>query len=160
MKTDSTALTDILGMDVHSLIPHCLQALQALKANTVPAWGNLTPQLMTEHLSVTLKYSLKGAVVPLRPGARPETLETDEPIPRMVGKGRVFTPYYPDLTTAKITFEEALRRFWQNPDATGITYSTHPAFGQMDFARWDRFHRKHIWHHFVQFGLFTAPVAG
>lgn len=156
MRTE-VSLVDFLSWPTAAVLDAVQQGATAVQANAVPMWGNMTPQLMLEHLALVFKFCLKGVQdVPLRQVARPEMLETDAPIPMGVQLGQPLTPHYAHVDEARAALSGAAALFWASPPPQG-PFSAHPAFGVMDYARWDRFHRKHTWHHYVQFGLLADP---
>lgn len=136
-----------------------------LKKNKEPMWGKMTPQHMVEHLTSTLKLATGEVQVPVyTPENQLATMRnflmSNRPIPRGVVSPAVGSEL-PKLNNE--SFEEALSEFWkefgkfesyyeENPDAKHIN----PAFGELSHEEWNQFMKKHMTHHFEQFGLIPA----
>jgi len=135
-----------------------LAYLNSLTPGAPPLWGQLSPQLMIEHLAGSVLISngrlhatlhIPAAEVP----ARQAFLTSDAPFSRHLPNPLVPTqPRFPDLATARAKFWSAWDQygsFWSaHPTATPL----HPLFGPLTGSQWLRFHAKHFTHHLQQFG--------
>lgn len=133
-----------------------------LKADTKPQWGKMSAQHMAEHLSATLWISSgKVKVTCFTPENRLPAmrafLESDKPMPRnfvspAIGEDLTplqFSSFNEAANDLKSAYQAFKLHFNEHPEAE----VTNPAFGDLNFAQWQKFHTKHITHHFSQFGL-------
>lgn len=137
--------------------------LAQLRPDMQPEWGAMSPQHIVEHFILALAISSGVLDVPVmespeRVARNYDYLFTqDQPLRRGVRM-----PMLPETPPPYefASLEEAIERlrssvehfyhyFQQKPDAR----PAHPAFGQLSFADWERFHEKHFRHHLTQFGL-------
>ncbi len=142
-------------------IKACLNKLQE---DTKPSWGIMTPQHMIEHLEFS--YRVASGKIQDFEIVTPEkyidkvaeTLYNYEKMPRnyampLMKKEELEELQHPDLKTAIQRFWEArtayLDYFKNNPLAT----TKNPVFGYLDKFEWTLQERKHLNHHFKQFGL-------
>lgn len=153
-QTVFTEMTD-------STIKSCLNRL---KANDKPAWGTMSAQAMVEHLEYT--YRIASGEIQDFEIATPEkilekvneTLYNYKKMPReydfpLAAQSKINEHLHADLETAKIKMLEAreayLQFFNENPDAT----TNNVVFGPLNKFEWYLLERKHLNHHFEQFGL-------
>jgi len=136
--------------------------IDSINEQTPALWGKMTPQHMVEHIAVTLWMS--AGKIPVK-CYTPEDkipfmlrfLESDKPMPRnfvspAVGEHLLplrFDSLEEAIQNLKDGFQAFTAYFEANPEAT----LTNPAYGELNYAQWQRFHEKHITHHFSQFGL-------
>ncbi|QNJ97935.1 phenylacetic acid degradation bifunctional protein PaaZ [Constantimarinum furrinae] len=140
------------------------ELLGKLKEDTKPLWGTMTPQQMVEHLEYT--YRIKAGQIQDFEISTPEkyidkvqeTLYNYEPMPRnydfpLAKQAKMDMLTHPDLETAKKKLLEArneyLQYYKENPEAT----TKNAVFGII--GKYDSYllERKHLNHHFSQFGL-------
>ncbi|GGD86745.1 phenylacetic acid degradation bifunctional protein PaaZ [Planktosalinus lacus] len=138
--------------------------LSKLSENTKPNWGMMTPQHMVEHLEFT--YRIASGEMQNFDIATPEeylektqeTLWNYKPMPKdfqmpLMQKGKLEPLEHPDLDTAKQKMlearEEYIEFFKENPD----TLNKNAVFGYLNRYEWYLLERKHLNHHFNQFGL-------
>ncbi|MDX1772500.1 oxepin-CoA hydrolase/3-oxo-5,6-dehydrosuberyl-CoA semialdehyde dehydrogenase [Oceanihabitans sediminis] len=140
------------------------ECLSKLKEDSKPKWGILTPQHLLEHLEEG--YRLASGEIKVTECVTPEkivekvhnSLYNYEKFP----KGTSFPTYkkeeledlkHPDFETAKAKFFEAREAYVafykENPDAV----LTNMVFGDLNRYEWYLLERKHLNHHFQQFGL-------
>jgi len=154
-KDELEAVYGFLGDELPAL-------LDALKADLKPVWGLMTPHHMLEHLIVTYKMSIGRINIPMvaKEEDQPRIkayLVKDSPMRRSVPSPTGNNELQP-LRTANI--EEAKEKVL-NETAHFLEYvksdpgqiANHPYGGPMTAEEWLLFHRKHIKHHFIQFGL-------
>lgn len=139
-------------------------ALNKLTENTKPKWGILTPQHLMEHLEESYRI-LSGEIQDFEI-VTPEkildkvqaSLYNYEKFPRnsqfpTMKKGELETLKHPDLETAKQKMLEAreayLNFFKENPDAR----LKNMVFGHLNKYESYLLERKHLNHHFEQFGI-------
>lgn len=138
--------------------------LNALTEKTKAKWGILTPQHMLEHIEYT--YRIASGEFQDFEIATPEkylekaleSLYTYQPMPPgydfpLNKKGELEDLKHSDLDTAKKMMlearEEYLTYFKENPES--ITKNA--VFGEINKYEWYLLERKHLNHHFKQFGL-------
>ncbi|NND63532.1 MAG: phenylacetic acid degradation bifunctional protein PaaZ [Flavobacteriaceae bacterium] len=138
--------------------------LSKLAEDSKPSWGDMTPQHMIEHLEYT--YRIASGEIQDFEIATPEkilekvhaTLYNYKKMPRsydfpLAEKSKIKELIYPDLDTAKAKLmearEEYLQFFKENPEAR----TNNVVFGPLNKFEWYLLERKHLNHHFEQFGL-------
>ncbi|MEY5000759.1 MAG: hypothetical protein RLZZ211_795 [Bacteroidota bacterium] len=138
-----------------------LAQLNQLSLNTTPAWGQMSPQRMVEHLADALYMSVGEGNYALEvPQERIERmqawLETDKPMAKDV-QVSFATPETPlrndELETAIDEFTDAFLSFLEYYEENENATALHPFYGQLNYTQWQRLHTKHFSHHFEQFGL-------
>ncbi|HLS29494.1 MAG TPA: aldehyde dehydrogenase family protein, partial [Flavobacteriaceae bacterium] len=140
------------------------KALSKLKADSKPKWGAMTAQQMIEHLEHLYQLSIEKnpdfeVVTP--DDKLPEvqsTLWNYEPMPKnfdlpIYEGGKLPALKHEDLETAIEKMKEARKAhenyFVKHPDAK----TKHAVFGALSKFEWQLLDRKHLNHHFEQFGL-------
>lgn len=140
------------------------ECLAKLTADTKPKWGIMTPQHMIEHLEYTYKIA-SGEIQDFDVSTPEKILEkvhaslynydkfphnTNFPL---LEKDTLDTLRYDNLEIAKLKFieaREAYKTFFKdNPE----TILKNMVFGDMNRYEWYLLERKHLNHHFEQFGL-------
>ncbi|SEF99061.1 oxepin-CoA hydrolase / 3-oxo-5,6-dehydrosuberyl-CoA semialdehyde dehydrogenase [Halpernia humi] len=141
------------------------KALNNLTENTEKKFGEMSPQLMVEHLEDVTKNgfgNLNEKDFPEIPEEKLELLQdwlySNQKIRPgakypLLKEGEEMQLKYKNLDEAKehllATLKEFLIFYRENPLAE--TY--HPRFGKLNKEMMELFHRKHYTHHFEQFGL-------
>lgn len=140
------------------------ECLSALKEDAKPEWGIMTPQHMVEHLEYTYKIAsgeIQGFEI-----ATPEkilekvknSLWNFNKFPKnskfpLLEKDTLDELKHENLATAISKFKEQRERyldfFKENPKAT----LSNMVFGELNKYEWYLLERKHLNHHFEQFGL-------
>ncbi len=137
--------------------------LNRLKVDQKPAWGSLTSQGMVEHLTFTFKIAIgeieKDLVTPEKYLERSKAfLMSDKPMPKEFKadfiEDREFDLRNGTLAEAVEEFESYLDRFQVYYKENQGKVHLHPNFGLLNYDEWIWLQRKHIQHHFEQFGLF------
>ncbi|MBT8324616.1 MAG: phenylacetic acid degradation bifunctional protein PaaZ [Winogradskyella sp.] len=140
------------------------ECLHKLKADIKPQWGIMTPQHMIEHLEYT--YKIASGEIQDFDVATPEkiiekvhnSLYNYQPFPKgsdfpMLPKNKLADLEHDSLETAKEKFkaqrEKYIQFFEENPDAK----LSNIVFGELNRYEWYLLERKHLNHHFNQFGL-------
>ncbi len=140
-------------------------ALNNLTESSERTFGEMTPQLMVEHMEEVVRNGmgqLKPENFPVIPEEKLEKLQDwlyteDEIQPGakypLLQEGETMQPKYKNLDQAKEKLLEAVKEYnvhyRENPSAE--TY--HPRFGMLNKEMSELFQRKHFTHHFKQFGL-------
>lgn len=138
--------------------------LTKLNADDEPAFGNMTPQHMVEHLVFAVCFS--NGKLPQQHHYPEEKREKIKAY--LLAPGTEITQGFrsPVLPVDKLTplqyksLEEAISVldkeldalvvfFKENPDAAPIN----PTMGELAYPEWIVFHNKHFLHHFKQFRL-------
>ncbi len=141
------------------------KALNGLTENSEKLFGDLSPQLMVEHLEEVLRNgfgNLKAEDFPEIPADHLEKLQdwiyTDKKIRAgahypLLKEGEMPEKKYKNLDEAKTNLIEAVKEFLiyyrENPSAEHF----HPRFGVLNKEMMELFQRKHFTHHFEQFNL-------
>jgi oxepin-CoA hydrolase/3-oxo-5,6-dehydrosuberyl-CoA semialdehyde dehydrogenase len=140
------------------------QYLEKLTEKSKPQWGSFTPQHMIEHLEYT--YRIASGEIQDFEIATPEkilekvhsTLYNYKKMPQeydfpLAEKSEIEKLKHPDLLKAKAMMLEArteyLAYFKENEDAR----TKNVVFGELNRFEWYLLERKHLNHHFEQFGL-------
>jgi oxepin-CoA hydrolase/3-oxo-5,6-dehydrosuberyl-CoA semialdehyde dehydrogenase len=140
------------------------ECLHKLTENSTPKWGILTPQHLLEHLEHG--YKIMSGEIQDFDIVTPSTildkvhnsLYNYEKFPLgtnfpTMKKGEVENLVHPDFDTAKAKFLEAREKyttfFNENPDAV----LKNMVFGELNKYESYLLERKHLNHHFEQFGL-------
>ncbi|MGO3181568.1 MAG: phenylacetic acid degradation bifunctional protein PaaZ [Aequorivita sp.] len=140
------------------------ESLNKLSEGSKPKWGIMTPQHMLEHLEYTYKIA-SGKIQDFEIATPEKILEkvhaslyNYDKFPHGTNfpeleKGKLDTLKHPDLATAKEKFleerEDYKAYFKENPEAK----LNNMVFGEMNKYEWYLLERKHLNHHFEQFGL-------
>ncbi|MBT8258339.1 MAG: aldehyde dehydrogenase family protein, partial [Bacteroidia bacterium] len=138
--------------------------LDKLKVDTKPNWGSMSAQMMIEHLEYTYKIA-SGEIQDFEISTSEDILEKvhatlynykkmpreyDFPLMKKAGEGEL---KHDNLEMAKAKMLEArqayLEFFKDNPDAK----TKNVVFGELNGFEWYLLERKHLNHHFEQFGL-------
>ncbi len=139
-------------------------SLSKLTDNVKPKWGIMTPQHMIEHLEFTYKIA-SGEIQDFEVATPEKILEkvhaslyNYEKFPKnthfpLLEKDKLEDLKHPDLATAiekfKAQREKYLEYFKDRPDAK----LNNMVFGELNRYEWYLLERKHLNHHFEQFGL-------
>ncbi|PZX50115.1 oxepin-CoA hydrolase/3-oxo-5,6-dehydrosuberyl-CoA semialdehyde dehydrogenase [Algoriphagus ratkowskyi] len=138
--------------------------LKNLKANTPAQFGIMTPQHMVEHLTITVKIAYNRIKIPeFEPSEKQKfqkraLLDSDMDFPRGVlapgtNAGDLMPLRSSNLDEAKQQLIESITAYNEFFESDTNATTVHPRFGMLDYAEWERFHPKHVAHHFKQFGV-------
>lgn len=138
--------------------------LNKLTEKSKPQWGSFTPQRMIEHLEYTYRIA-SGEIQDFEVVTSDKILEkvhsmlyNYKKMPReydfpLAKKSEIEKLKHPDLTKAKemmlVARAEYLAYFKENEDAR----TKNVVFGELNKFEWYLMERKHLNHHFEQFGL-------
>lgn len=138
--------------------------LATLTEDTVPAFGLMTPQHMIEHLTSTIKASIKRYGDP-----DPALAEKQAGFKRFIDKGAVLQHRPSNKTAADLpaykyeTLAEAITQIPVAIDRFYTHFETQPDFmsynrfmGELKFEEIELFHYQHVRYHLWQFGLLPA----
>lgn len=135
--------------------------LENLKEEQAPAWGSLSASGMLDHLRRALAFSIQSEKAEIvvsedKLPAYKRFLMSDKPFSENLPQPKEFdrvASFTGDISQHKEEFmrqlNEVLTFFEDNPTFT----SNHPSFGNLNREEWLHLHKKHITHHFRQFGL-------
>lgn len=145
-------------------------SLTILKSDTKPLFGKMTAQHMVEHLTITLKLSIGKIKYPtFTPSERAliakknllfTELEMGKGMTPPNDTGELYPLKFPDLEKAKEALLQAWDEYIAYYEKNGSASEIHPRFGQLNKDEWNRFHFKHIMHHFKQFGVWLSDAKG
>lgn len=139
------------------------KGLAKLTADMKPKWGMMTPQHMVEHLEDQFKFAIGETTTEIiTPEERiekfQESLYNYRAMPRnfkiaYLPKDELIDLRYANLEEAKKSllayFDEYEKFFKENPGVKTANIN----FGMLDKELWDLLGRKHMAHHFEQFGI-------
>jgi hypothetical protein len=143
--------------DLETVLTH----LNKLKAETKPAWGKMSAQRMVEHLTDTLRIATgENPQELLIPEDKVERmvafLYSDKPMAQNmeVPFAKEGTPLrHEELELAVDEFVDVYLEFQelfaQNPELKTV----HAYYGPLDYEQWNLLNKKHLTHHFTQFGI-------
>ncbi len=139
--------------------------LKNLTGNSERKFGNLTPQLMVEHLEEVLRNGF-GALKPENfdeiPADKLEKLQDWLYTDKKIRPGAQYPLWkegeYPEnknknLEAAKEKLIETLKEFTVYFKENPFAEHYNPRFGYLNKEMMELFQRKHFTHHFEQFGL-------
>ncbi|MFM7629930.1 MAG: DUF1569 domain-containing protein [Algoriphagus sp.] len=137
--------------------------VNALQEGTPPQFGIMTAQHMVEHLILTLKISTGKITIPEFEPSEKQLFQKEAllnggfPFPRGIKApglaDALLDLRFPNLEIAKEelikSWKAYLQVFTDHPEKETM----HPRFGKLTFEEWEKFHEKHMEHHFSQFGI-------
>ncbi len=136
-------------------------SLDLLHFDKKPVFGKMTSQHMVEHLIITIELSIgKIGYPPFEPSqkalnAKQSLLFSSQEMPMGMtapnDSGILLPLKYPSLKLAKNALMTAWQEFHSYFEANSDVKHVHPRFGLLDYHEWQRFHFKHMMHHFKQF---------
>ena len=140
-----------------------LMPLKKLRENSKPLWGTMSAQHMVEHVCLAVQLSNGNLVINEYMTSEEKlpllkrVLMSSRPLPKnftntVIGEGlkplrnvnldSAISELKNELSQIDIYFEE-------NINAQPVN----PTFGPLNKEEWIQFHKKHLTHHFTQFGL-------
>lgn len=143
--------------DLESVLSH----LNKLTAETKPSWGKMSAQRMVEHLTDTLRIATgenpQELIIPEDKVERMVAfLYTDKPMAQNmeVPFAKEGTPLRNEELELAIdefvdVYLEFQELFAQNPELKTV----HAYYGPLNYEQWDLLNKKHLTHHFTQFGI-------
>ena len=145
-------------------LSYILKTLELLQPESRPIWGNFSAQQMVEHLCDGLKMSMGKISFPMEvPEEKSQRMKSflfnDQPFAHNIPVG--FVRQNEPLTQAELAlaideFIHEFLAFNEYYEANPTRQHTHPFFGSLNQEAWILLHRKHITHHFEQFGLLNV----
>ena len=139
------------------------QKLALMTTESVARFGILTPQHMLEHLILTLKLS--SGRIPMTDfvpnekqlAQKQALLYTDIPFPQGIKAPGIpdtlMELRFPNLESAKAALLTSWDGFQEVFEKEPAKTTLHPRFGPLNHDDWEKFHAKHMNHHFGQFGV-------
>jgi hypothetical protein len=143
--------------DLETVLSH----LNKLTPDTKPTWGKMSPQRMVEHLTDTIQIATeKAPQVLIIPEDKIERmvafLYSDKPMAlnMVVPFAKEGTPLRNEELELAIdefvdNYLEFQELFAQNPELKTV----HSYYGPLDYEQWNLLNKKHLTHHFTQFGI-------
>ncbi len=141
------------------------KTLHNLTEKSERTFGELSPQLMVEHLEEVMKNgfgNLKSEDFEEIPAEKLEKLQdwlyTDQKIKfgakyPLLKDGESLQPKYKNLDEAKAKLLDTIKEFKVYYKENPFAEHYHPRFGMLNKEMMELFQRKHFTHHFEQFGL-------
>lgn len=145
-------------------LSYILKTLELLQPESRPIWGNFSAQQMVEHLCDGLKMSMGKISFPMEvPEEKSQRMKSflfnDLPFAHNIPVGfvRQNEPLrQAELALAIDEFIHEFLAFNEYYETNPTRQHTHPFFGSLNHDEWILLHRKHITHHFEQFGLLNV----
>jgi hypothetical protein len=143
--------------DLETVLAH----LNKLTPEAKPAWGKMSAQRMVEHLTDTLRIATgeqpQQLLIPEEKVERMVAfLYTDKPMAQNmeVPFAKEGTPLrHEELELAIDEFVDVYLEFQElfagNPELKTV----HAYYGPLNYEQWDLLNKKHLTHHFTQFGI-------
>jgi hypothetical protein len=143
--------------DLETVLAH----LNKLTPEAKPAWGKMSAQRMVEHLTDTLRVATgekpQQLLIPEEKVERMVAfLYTDKPMAQNmeVPFAKEGTPLrHDELELAIDEFVDVYLEFQElfagNPELKTV----HAYYGPLNYEQWDLLNKKHLTHHFTQFGI-------
>ncbi|TSJ46709.1 DUF1569 domain-containing protein [Fluviicola chungangensis] len=143
--------------DLESVLSH----LNKLTPEKQPAWGKMSAQRMVEHLTDTLRIATgenpQELIIPEEKVERMVAfLYSDKPMAQNmeVPFAKEGTPLRNEELELAIdefvdVYLEFQELFAQNPELKTV----HAYYGPLDYEQWNLLNKKHLTHHFTQFGI-------
>lgn len=139
------------------------EKIKKLQEDQLPFFGQMSPQHMIEHLTITVKLSAGKVAFPAFTPSEQQLewkrmlLETDMEFPLGAkipnDSGKLPDLHYPNLDEAKKKLLESLEEYHEKYAESPDFQAIHPRFGFLNHTEWDIFHQKHFKHHLTQFGI-------
>lgn len=136
--------------------------LKKLKEEDAPRWGRMSAREMLDHLRTGIRMSLENLEGEIltpeeKLGGYKKFLMSDRPFAPNLDQPQFYTDNQQKTEKAfedlKVELMKALVEmqafFEKNEEHTAV----HPSFGRLGTLEWKQLHKKHILHHFRQFGL-------
>ena len=140
------------------------ECLNKLKVDSKPKWGTMTAQHMVEHLEYT--YRIASGEIQDFEVATPErflektheTLYNYKAMPKeydfpLAEKSKIAELIHPNLESAKKMMLEARAEYLARFKDDSELRTKNAVFGELNRFEWYLMERKHLNHHFSQFGL-------
>ncbi|MEM9819831.1 MAG: phenylacetic acid degradation bifunctional protein PaaZ [Bacteroidota bacterium] len=137
--------------------------LAQLKEDTKPAWGIMTAQHMVEHIEFFIQMAMgkvsTDVITPEKYLERTqESLFNYKPMPKsfdhpLLKRGELEALRFDSLKAAKTALLESFDAYEAYYKANPEVSHPNTIFGPLDKELWDLLNRKHVNHHFEQFGL-------
>lgn len=143
--------------DLETVLTH----LNKLTADKKPAWGKMSAQRMVEHLTDTIRIATREQpqelIIPEEKVERMVAfLYTDKPMAQNmeVPFAKEGTPLRNEELELAIdefvdVYLEFQELFAQNPELKTV----HAYYGPLNYEQWELLNKKHLTHHFTQFGI-------
>lgn len=152
-------LNPFVKLDVEEIENHTVK----LKDDAKPAWGIMQAQHMIEHLSFFFEIAIGqhevDIITPEESIERyQESLWNHRSLPKnfdspYMKKGALNDLRFENLAEAKSDLIKSIENYQSFFKENKGVKTPHAIFGQLDKFHWDLISRKHLTHHFQQFGL-------
>ena len=133
--------------------------IENLTSDSIPIWGKLNVAQMLKHTEIGIKIAfgevkLKRNLLGILFGKMAKKkLMAEEPFGKNLPTDKTFMKFDdPQFEEAKSSLINSIRQFADKGE-TVITKETHPFFGELTTAEWDKLNWKHLDHHLRQFGV-------
>ena len=143
-------------------INELLKLTSNIENETKPLWGTMTSQKMIEHLVNTFRVSSGKIYIQCFSQAEKlpilkKILMSDRPMPRGFDSpaNKVLPQKYEfeNLDTAIENLRKEVKDYYKYFEENPYAKTVNPTFGELEKSEWEQFHKKHLTHHFTQFGL-------
>lgn len=157
------------GARVQFLTHFLPEAIERLREDAVPHWGEMTAQHMVEHLLWAFELSIGKAEVTCdipesQRDAMKAWLYDERPSPRGFKNPKLPQApgplTYASMSASRRALREAVDQFAVCAKKNSSPPRMHPLFGALRTDEWERVHFKHSYHHLLQFGLVADEAHG
>lgn len=139
-----------------------ISLVKHLAPDAMGKWGKMNGQQMAEHVADFFKVSTEKIKFPV--------VTPDEYLPKAKAfllsdkefRENTKAPVLPDeplplrnniMQNAVAELEQEVNDFFIYFEKDTEKKTSHPVFGELNFAEWVQLHHKHVTHHLKQFGL-------
>ncbi len=136
--------------------------IREIAPNTVPAWGKMNLQQMTEHMSYALRQaSGKDTYHIMTPEENlprmQQFLMSDKPFrentPNQLLPDEPAAPAQPSMEASLLELQNEIEYFFEVFNKEPDKEITNPFFGHLNYEMQVQLLHKHAWHHLRQFGV-------
>lgn len=146
---------------IESNLEEILNITSKLTSETKPLWGSMNAQRMIEHLSDSLRMASGKEIFDLvTPDDKLDRmlafLDSDKPMAKNIEvnfAGKDVTLRNEELELAIDELVDEWLYFEGIFEEQPTLRTIHPYYGSLSYNEWLKVHKKHLTHHFQQFGL-------
>lgn len=138
------------------------EMLKNLQADSQAQWGSMTASEMLDHLRRGIELSLRSdiPIEILTPAEKLDSFQNFLKGDRLFIKGSpepkefaLIDSYEGDFEALKMNLMKSLVKMQVHFENNPEHLASHPNFGELGPELWLHLHRKHVLHHFTQFGI-------
>lgn len=143
------------------------EAIAALTENSLPLWGDMTPQQMIEHLVWAFRCSTglldllcytPASILERTRRFLYDKRHTPHELKNPAIGEKLPSLQFSTLTEAREGLLREIDNYFKHCQTDPYPQHVHPIFGPLGTEEWQRAHFKHCYHHLLQFGLIEEDV--